>query len=225
MSRPVGVAFTLLLMSCFLFPGERGSHLPPAQARRETNEKYGSNYFWPRPRVWTTPTRPARSLIQKLNLYPDVGSTYFVAQYAPPRGRQPDLPRQVRLRALHVLDHVRPARASSARSPRPTTRVTPPDQARQGIGQSLQASTPCGFSGPRNYTFHVVSARSWRNGPRTRSTPRPQTRRPLGEHPQNHLPDRGRDGTGDAGLPARPHPGQRNRAARPAGLRPARSDL
>ena len=61
------------------------SYLPPKLAI-ETNEKYGHDCFWAPPKGMDYGDLPGALPIQKPNLYPDVGSTYFVAQYVLPEG-------------------------------------------------------------------------------------------------------------------------------------------
>ncbi len=61
------------------------NYLPPKLAV-ETNEKYGHDCFWAPPKGMDYGDLPGALPIQKPNLYPDVGSTYFVAQYVLPEG-------------------------------------------------------------------------------------------------------------------------------------------
>lgn len=201
MSCLVGVAFALVLMSCFL--SSRASadltYLPHKLAV-ETNEKYGSNCFWAPPKGMDYANLPGAIPIQKPNLYPDVGSTYFVAQYALPEGASLTFHgkfgyerymswtmfgRPGELGQIASADHLRDFQIK-------------PDKG------SVNPFKPNArrFSGPRNYTFHVVSgpipAKRAPNTIYTQTTD-PSTR--LGMSIRNYLPDRGRDGTGDAGLP------------------------
>ena len=58
----------------------------PKKIAVETNEKYRHNCFWAPPKGMDYANLPNAIPIQKPNLYPDVGSTYFVAQYKLPPG-------------------------------------------------------------------------------------------------------------------------------------------
>ena len=61
------------------------TYLPHSLAVK-TNSKYGNNCFWAPPKGMDYANLPGAIPIQKPNLYPDVGSTYFVAQYILPEG-------------------------------------------------------------------------------------------------------------------------------------------
>jgi hypothetical protein len=52
----------------------------------ETNDLYGHDCFWAPPKGTDYGDLPGALPIQKPNLYPDVGSTYFVDQYLLPAG-------------------------------------------------------------------------------------------------------------------------------------------
>jgi len=166
----------------------------------ETNEKYGHDCFWAPPKGMDYANLPGAKPIQKPNLYPDVGSTYFVAQYVLPEGASLTFHgrfgherymswtmfgRPGELGQIASADHLRDFQIEPDRGS-----VNPflPGESRNG--------------GPRRYTFHVVSgdipAKRAPNTIYTQTTD-PSTR--LGMSIRNYLPDRGRDGTGDAGLP------------------------
>ncbi len=172
----------------------------PHRLAVKTNERYGHDCFWAPPKGMDYANLPGAKPIQKPNLFPDVGSTYFVGQYVLPEGAgltfhgkfghqrymswtmfgRPDDLGQI-ASADHLRDfQIKPDRGS----------VNPflPGGSRKG--------------GPRRYTFHIASGPiPDHRAPNTiyTQTTDPSTR--LGMSIRNYLPDRGRDGTGDAGLP------------------------
>ena len=175
------------------------TYLPHSLAVK-TNTKYGHDCFWAPPKGMDYANLPGAIPIQKPNLYPDVGSTYFVAQYVLPEGASLTFHgkygyerymswtmfgRPGALGQIASADHLRDFQIK-------------PDKG------SINPFRPGGKrnGGPRNYTFHVVS------GPipdvRAPNTIYTQTTDPatrLGMSIRNYIPDRGRDGTGDVGLP------------------------
>ena len=68
-------------------PARADLHYLPHHLAVETNHKYGHDCFWAPPKGMDYGDLPNAIPIQKPNLYPDVGSTYFVAQYKLPRAR------------------------------------------------------------------------------------------------------------------------------------------
>src|SRR5690349_11476596 len=63
-----------------------GTTYLPHNIAVQTNNKYGHDCFWAPPKGTDYGDLPGAIPIQKPNLYPDVGSTYFVAQYLLPAG-------------------------------------------------------------------------------------------------------------------------------------------
>lgn len=166
----------------------------------ETNAKYGHDCFWAPPKGMDYANLPGAKPIQKPNLYPDVGSTYFVAQYVLPAGAS--------LTFHGKFGHQRYMSWTMFGRPGQLGQIASADHLRdfqiKPDKGSVNPFLPRGSrrGGPRNYTFHVVSgpipARRARNTIYTQTTD-PNVR--LGMSIRNYLPDRGRDGTGDAGLP------------------------
>jgi hypothetical protein len=166
----------------------------------ETNQKYGHDCFWAPPKGMDYATLPNAEPIQTPTLYPDVGSTYFVAQY--------ELPAGASLTFHGKFGHQRYMSWTMFGRPGDLGQIASADHLRDfqikpdkgSINPFLPRGSRTG--GPRDYTFHVVSgpipAHRAPNTIYTQTTD-PDTR--LGMSIRNYLPDRGRDGTGDAGLP------------------------
>jgi hypothetical protein len=202
--RLAGIAAALLAAAGFLVaaaaPARADLTYLPHHLAVETNQRYGDDCFWAPPKGMDYADLPGAEPIQKPNLYPDIGSTYFVAQYVLPAGASLTFHgrygylrymswtmfgRPGELGQIVSADHLRDFRIKPDRGS-----VNP-----FVVGNRRD-------SRPRRYTFHVVS------GPipddRARNTIYTQTTDPetrLGMSIRNYLPDRGRDGTGDAGLP------------------------
>ena len=166
----------------------------------ETNKKYGHDCFWAPPKGMDYANLPNAIPIQKPNLYPDVGSTYFVGQYKLPAGAS--------LTFHGKFGHQRYMSWTMFGRPGALGQIASADHLRdlniRPDKGSVNPFRPGGSrtGGPRRYTFHIVS------GPipavRAPNTIYTQTTDPdtrLGMSIRNYLPDRGRDGTGDAGLP------------------------
>jgi hypothetical protein len=166
----------------------------------ETNQRYGHDCFWAPPKGMDYANLPGATPIQKPNLYPDVGSTYFVAQYVLPEGSS--------LTFHGKFGHQRYKSWTMFGRPGELGQIASADHLRDfqiepdkgSVNPFLPGRSRKG--GPRKYTFHVVSGDIPANrAPNTiyTQTTDPSTR--LGMSIRNYLPDRGRDGTGDAGLP------------------------
>src|SRR4029079_19585138 len=85
--RPVrAILASLALTLLIAVPARADLHFLPHHIAVETNQKYGRDCFWAPPKGMDTADLPNAIPIQKPNLYPDVGSTYFVAQYKLPEG-------------------------------------------------------------------------------------------------------------------------------------------
>ncbi|MCB0857398.1 MAG: hypothetical protein KDB57_04655 [Solirubrobacterales bacterium] len=172
----------------------------PHRLAVETNNKYKNNCFWAPPKGMDYANLPGAIPIQKPNLYPDVGSTYFVAQYKLPEGASLTFHGKFGyLRYMSWTMFGRPGelgQIASADSLR-DIRIRPD----KGSVNPFKPGNKR-MAGPRKYTFHVVSGPiPAKRAPNTiyTQTIDPETR--LGMSIRNYLPDRGRDGTGDAGLP------------------------
>ena len=166
----------------------------------ETNQRYGHDCFWAPPKGMDYANLPGALPIQRPNLYPDVGSTYFVAQYKLPAGAS--------LTFHGKFGHLRYMSWTMFGRPGTLGQIASADHLRdfriEPDKGSVNPFRPGGkrTGGPRRYTFHVVSgpipAERAPNTIYTQTTD-PNTR--LGMSIRNYLADRGRDGTGDAGLP------------------------
>lgn len=195
------VLLTLVSLAAFgaAFANASLNYLPHKLAV-ETNNKYGHDCFWAPPKGMDYANLPGAIPIQKPNLYPDVGSTYFVAQYVLPEGASLTFHgkfgyqrymswtmfgRPGDLGQIGAGDHIRDFQI---RPDKGSINPFRPGAMRNG--------------GPRNYTLHIVSgpipARPAPNSVYTQTTDH-ATR--LGMSIRNYIPDKGRDGTGDAGLP------------------------
>lgn len=165
-----------------------------------TNARYDHNCFWGGPKGVDYENLPGVQPIQIPNQYPDVGSTYFVAQYLLPagasltfHGRYP-YERYFSYTMFKALggnqigpgDHLRDVEIK-------------PDP---GSVNPFLPSANRYTRRSRNYTLHVVS------GPVPRVRARntiytgytdPTVR--IGMSMRNYLPDKGKDGTGGVGLP------------------------
>jgi hypothetical protein len=196
----VAIFAALLACAAAAAPARADLTYLPHHLAVETNDKYGHDCFWAPPKGMDYANLPDAEPIQKPNLYPDVGSTYFVAQYVLPEGASLTFHgkfgdqrymswtmfgRPGELGQIASADHLRDFRIKPDKGS-----VNPflPNGSRKG--------------GPRNYTLHVVSGDI--PAERAPNTIYTQTTDPdvrLGMSIRNYLPDRGRDGTGDAGLP------------------------
>src|SRR5262245_52340043 len=78
-------AAAALFTATALPAGAGTTYLSPRLAKL-TNDRYGHDCFWAPPKGTDYSTLPGALPIQTPNLYPDVGSTYFVGQYILPAG-------------------------------------------------------------------------------------------------------------------------------------------
>ncbi|MFN8112746.1 MAG: hypothetical protein U0R51_06055 [Solirubrobacterales bacterium] len=181
-------------------PARADLHYLPHHLAVETNQKYGHDCFWAPPKGMDYGDLPNAIPIQKPNLYPDVGSTYFVAQYKLPEGAS--------LTFHGEFGHQRYMSWTMFGRPGELGQIASADHLRDfqivpdkgSVNPFLPGGSRTG--GPRKYTFHVVSGdvpeKRAKNTIYTQTTD-PDTR--LGMSIRNYIPDRGRDGTGDVGLP------------------------
>lgn len=177
-------------------PGDRDIDLV-----RRTNTLYGQDCFWGGPRGMEYAALPADEVrpIQIPNLYPDVQATYFVARFKLPRG------------ARIALDGVFPhARYMSYAL---QTRVGDDYLAGDGLADVDIAPRPGSANpfdagadrtaGHRDYRIEVVAGAPPPDRPSNvihtgSDDPEAEVALVL----RHYVPDAGRDGTGDAGLPA-----------------------
>jgi hypothetical protein len=171
----------------------------PRELALETNEKYGHDCFWAPPKGMDYADLPNAKPIQTPNLYPDVGSTYFVGQYILPAGAK--LTFEGKYPRSRFMSY---------------TIFKPVGGNQLGPGDHLydfQIQPDPGSVNPfvarnrrdgkrRNYTLHVVHGEI--PGTRARNTVYTESSDPtarVGMSIRNYLPNRGLDGTGGAGLP------------------------
>jgi hypothetical protein len=165
----------------------------------KTNKLYGHDCFWAPPKGMDYANLPNAKPIQTPNLYPDVGSTYFVAQYVLPEGAS------ITLRGRFPHERYM---SYTMFKPVGGNQIGPGDNLRdEEIVPDKGSVNP--FVAPhsreakrRRYTVHIVRgpvpAHPARNTLYTGQTD-PTDR--LGMSQRNYLPDKGIDGTGGVGLP------------------------
>jgi hypothetical protein len=170
----------------------------PHKLAVKTNKRYGHNCFWAPPKGMDYADLPGALPIQKPNLYPDVGSTYFVAQYVLPAGASLTLRGRFPHERYMSFTMFKPLGGGQ---------IGPGDNIRdEEIVPDKGSVNP--FVHPhrrnvkrRSYTVHVVRGevpeKPARNTVYSGQTD-PADR--LGMSQRNYLPDKGRDGTGGVGL-------------------------
>jgi len=173
----------------------------PKKLALKTHKKYGDNCLWAPPKGMDYIDLPGALPVQKPNLYPDVGSTYFVAQYKLPAGASLTFHGRFGYqRYMSWTMFGRPGELGQiASADRLRDAWIKPDK---GSYNPFKPNAKRYAKKPRKYTMHVVSGPiPEKRAPNTLYT---QTTDPdvrLGMSIRNYLPDKGRDGTGDAGLP------------------------
>lgn len=181
-------------------PAGAGTTFLPPNLVKQTNARYGHDCFWAPPKGTDYGDLPGALPIQKPNLYPDVGSTYFVGQYLLPagakltfRGRYP----HERYMSYTIFKAVGGGQIGPGDHMRDLDIA--PDK---GSVNPFVPGHNRYAKGPRNYTMNVVHgavpAQRARNTIYT-GIDDPTVR--VGMSIRNYLPDRGYDGTGGAGLP------------------------
>jgi hypothetical protein len=170
----------------------------PHELAVETNERYGHDCFWAPPKGMDYANLPGTLPIQKPNLYPDVGSTYFVAQYVLPEGAS--------LTLRGKFPHER-YMSFTMFKPLGGGQIGPGDNLRdEEIVPDEGSVNP--FVAPnrrdakrRSYTVYVVRGEVPEEpAPNTLYTGQTDPTERIGMSQRNYLPDEGRDGTGDVGL-------------------------
>jgi hypothetical protein len=190
---------TAALVAAGASSAQAGTTYLPLSLAKLTNERYGHDCFWAPPKGMDYARLPNTLPIQTPNLYPDVGSTYFVGQYVLPagatltfRGQFPHeryfsytIFKSLSGGQLGPGDHL-------------TDRDIVPDEG------SVNPFVPPNRRDAkrRNYTLHVVGGpvpeQRAVNTIYTGSTD-PTAR--VGMSIRNYLADKGLDGTGGVGLP------------------------
>jgi len=170
----------------------------PHKLAVKTNEKYGHNCFWAPPKGMDYADLPGAIPIQTPNLYPDVGSTYFVAQYVLPAGAS--------LTLKGKFPHERYMSFTMFKA-LGGGQIGPGDNIRdEEIVPDKGSVNP--FVHPhrrtakrRYYKVHVVRGKvPDRPAKNTVYTGQTDPTERLGMSQRNYIPDKGRDGTGGVGL-------------------------
>ncbi len=195
----VGLASAAAMLIAGAGAAQAGTNYLPTKLAKLTNARYGHDCFWAPPKGMDYANLPGALPIQTPNLYPDVGSTYFVGQYLLPAGASLTF-RGTYGRQRYMSYTIFKAVGGGQIGPGDHLRdfQIAPDRGSVNpfvAGRRRDAK-------PRRYTLHVaggpVPARRAKNTIYTGSTD-PAAR--VGMSIRNYLPDRGLDGTGGAGLP------------------------
>ena len=188
-----------VLIAASAGPAQAGTTFLPPNLAKLTNARYNHDCFWGGPKGQDYAYLPGAQPIQKPNLYPDVGSTYFVGQYILPAGASltfsgsfPD----ERYFSFTMFRPVGSGQIGPGDSIRDESIVPDRGSVNPFVGRSRRDAKP------RAYTLHIVAgpipAVRARNTIYTGSTD-PTAR--VGMSIRNYLPSRGKDGTGGVGLP------------------------
>ncbi len=190
---------TAVLLAAAAATAQAGTTYLSLRLAKLTNERYGHDCFWAPPKGMDYARLPNTLPIQTPNLYPDVGSTYFVGQYLLPagatltfRGRFP----HERYFSYTIFKSLLGGQIGPGDHLSDEDIV--PDR---GSVNPFVPPTPR-TAKRRNYTLHVVGGpvptRRATNTVYTGSTD-PAAR--VGMSIRNYLADKGLDGTGGVGLP------------------------
>ncbi len=198
-ARLAGALLVVIALSAVAaVPASAEINYLPDKIAIKTNEKYGHDCFWAPPKGMDYADLPGAIPIQTPNLYPDVGSTYFVAQYVLPAGASLTLKGEFPHERYMSFTMFKPLGGGQ---------IGPGDNLRdEEIVPDKGSINP--FVNPnrrdakrRSYTVHIVRgevpAEPAKNTLYTGQTD-PADR--LGMSQRNYLPDKGRDGTGGVGL-------------------------
>jgi hypothetical protein len=188
-----------LLLSAIVGTASAGTTYLPSKLARLTNARYNHDCFWGGPKGMDYQNLPNAQPIQKPNLYPDVGSTYFVGQYFLPAGAsltfRGNFPHE-RYFSWTIFKSLIGGQIGPGDHLRDVSMV--PD--RGSVNPFLPRNRR--DARRRAYTMHVVA------GPvprvRAKNTVYTGSTDPtalVGMSIRNYLADRGRDGTGGVGLP------------------------
>jgi hypothetical protein len=189
----------LIVVAVAVSPALAGTNYLPHDLAVKTNKKYGHDCFWAPPKGMDYANLPGALPIQNPNLYPDVGSTYFVAQYVLPAGASLTFNAEYPRERYTSWTMFRPVGGGQ---------LGPGDHLRdEQIVPDPGSTNP--FVHPhkrdvkkRSYTFHVVGGPIPEvRAPNTIYTQSTDPSARLGMSIRNYLPDKGLDGTGGAGLP------------------------
>jgi hypothetical protein len=198
--RPALIAIAVLLVAlAAAAPTSARPGVMSERLVRLTNERYNHDCLWGGPRGGPYGELPNAQPIQKGNLYPDLGATYFGAQIQFPAGAY-----------LSFTGRFPYARYMS------WAIETPVGQGQRGGGDQLRDDEIRAAPGSRNpflprnrrdvrpraYAIRVVSGTAPAHRPvNTLYTGSTDPTAVIQLVLRFYVPDRGRDGTGDAGLP------------------------
>ena len=178
---------------------QAGTTYLPLELAKLTNEKYGKDCFWAPPKGMDYARLPNTLPIQTPNLYPDVGSTYFVGQYVLPAGARltfrGEFPHE-RYFSYTIFKTLSGGQIGSGDRLRDEHIV--PDEG------SVNPFVPPNRRDAkrRSYTVHVVGGPiPEQRAPNTLYTGSTDPSARVGMSMRNYLPDKGLDGTGGVGLP------------------------
>jgi hypothetical protein len=164
-----------------------------------TNKRYNHDCFWGGPKGMDYANLPGAQPIQKPNLYPDVGSTYFVAQFILPTGASLTFHGRFPYERYFSWTVYKPVGGNQL-GPGSHIRDVQIAPDRGSVNPFLPRDDR--YAKRRNYTLHVVGGLvpqvPGRNTIYTGTTD-PTTRVTMSM--RNYIPDRGKDGTGGVGLP------------------------
>lgn len=172
----------------------------PVDLVRKTNRLYGNDCFWAGPRGMEYAMLPADEVraVQVPNLYPDVQATYFVARFKLPEGARLSFAgRYPHARYLSYALQTRTGDEYLAGDVLTDIDIAPVKGSRNPF---LPGARRDGRA--RDYVVHVASGQPPSN--RAANTIYTGSSDPGAEVAlviRHYVPDRGRDGTGDAGLP------------------------
>jgi len=192
------LAGALLLALAAGVPARADITYLPHELAVKTNERYGHDCFWAPPKGMDYAELPGALPIQNPNLYPDVGSTYFVAQYVLPEGASLTLRGEFPHQRYMSFTMFKPLAGGQ---------IGPGDNLRdEEIVPDPGSVNP--FVHPhrrdvrrRSYEVHVVRGPVPADpAPNTLYTGQTDPTDRIGMSQRNYLADEGRDGTGGAGL-------------------------
>ena len=188
-----------LLLSVIAGTASASTTYLPSKLARLTNARYNHDCFWGGPKGMDYQNLPGAQPIQKPNLYPDVGSTYFVGQYLLPAGAsltfRGDFPHE-RYFSWTMFKSLIGNQVGPGDHLRDVSMV--PD--RGSVNPFLPRNRR--DARRRAYTMHVVTGPVPRvRAPNTVYTGSTDPTARVGMSIRNYIPDRGLDGTGGVGLP------------------------
>lgn len=204
LSIPLTAAAALLASSLAVFGAAKAREVRagdrPVDLVRKTNALYGKDCFWAGPRGMEYAMLPVGEVraVQVPNLYPDVQATYFVARFKLPQGAQ--LSFSGRYPHARYLSYALQTRAGDEYLAGDVLTDLDIAPARGSRNPFLPGARRDGRA--RDYVVHVAPGAP--PAQRAANTIYTGSRDPEAEVAlviRHYVPDHGRDGTGDAGLP------------------------